>query len=267
MIDPYADHDMTGKVAVLTGGASGLGACSAEVLAAAGATVVIGDVDEAGAEQVAVRLRGEGAQVVAQRCDVSARTDVDALVDRAVEEFGRLDAMGNIAGIMNAELFVDLTEDTIDRLVAVNMKGVIFGCQAALRVMQPQGSGSIINVASAAIDYPATNVSLYAMTKAAVAMLSMELALEAGPYGVRVNTIAPGQTPTNFGRELRSNEQGEIDPDKMAGYVDRGTSMSPIGRLGEAIDQAHLVHYLASDASKFATGAIFRANGGVGIVW
>ena len=105
------------------------------------------------------------------------------------------------------------------------------------------------------------------MTKAAVAMLTMELAIEAGPHGVRVNCLAPGQTATNFGRYLRENDKGEIDPDKWAGYVERGTGLSPIGRLGEAIDQAHLVHYLASDASRFATGAIFRVNGGVGIVW
>jgi len=267
MINPFAAFDMTGKVCALTGGASGIGACSAEVLAGAGAAVVLGDVDVDGAEALASRIREAGGRAVAQRCDVTRRADLDALVDRAIADFGRLDAMGNIAGIMNADLVVDVTEDILDRVIAVNMKGVFFGCQAALRVMIPQGSGSIINISSAAIDYPATNVSVYAMTKAAVAMLTQELALEAGPHGVRVNTIAPGQTPTNFGRELRSNERGEIDPDKFAAYRHRGESLSPIGRMGEALDQAHLVHYLASDASKFATGAIFRANGGVGIVW
>lgn len=267
MIDPYADYAMAGKVAVLTGGGSGIGACSAELLAAAGAAVVLGDIDEAAAQAVADRLGADGAQVVAMRCDVSRKADLDALVDRAVAEFGRLDVMGNIAGIMNADLVVDVTEEVLDRLIAVNQKGVFFGCQAALRVMIPQGSGSIVNIASAAIDYPATNVSVYAMTKAAVAMLTMELALEVGPYGIRVNTIAPGTTPTNFGRELRSDASGNLDPEKFQAYVDRSTGMSPIGRMGEALDQARLVHYLASDASKFATGAIFRANGGVGIVW
>ena len=267
MIDPYAAYDMSGKVAVLTGGASGIGACSAELLVAAGAAVVLGDIDVDGAEALAARLRAEGGRAVAQRCNVAVKADLDALVDRAVSEFGRLDVMGNIAGIMNADLVVDVTEEILDRLIAVNLKGVFFGCQAALRVMIPQGSGSIINIASAAIDYPATNVSVYAMTKAAVAMLTQELALEAGPHGIRVNTIAPGQTPTNFGRELRSNDRGEIDPDKFAAYRERGEGMSPIGRIGEALDQGLLVHYLASDASKFSTGAIFRSNGGVGIVW
>jgi 3-oxoacyl-[acyl-carrier protein] reductase len=267
MIDAFNAFKMTDRVVVLTGGASGIGASSAHVLANAGAAVVLGDIDQAGAETVAAQIREEGGRAVAQRCDVASRADLDALVDRAVSEFGRLDAMGNIAGIMNADLVVDVTEETLDRLIAINMKGVFFGCQAALRVMIPQRSGSIINIASAAIDYPATNVSVYAMTKAAVAMLTQELALEAGPYGIRVNTIAPGQTPTNFGRELRAGADGAIDPDKFAEYRRRGESLSPIGKIGEALDQAHLVHYLASDASKFATGAIFRANGGVGIVW
>jgi 3-oxoacyl-[acyl-carrier protein] reductase len=267
MIDALEAFKMTGKVAALTGGASGIGACSAQVLANAGAAVVLGDIDEAGAEKVAAQIRDEGGRAVAVRCDVAKRADLDALVDRAVAEFGRLDVMGNIAGIMNADLVVDVTEEILDRVIAINMKGVFFGCQAALRVMIPQGSGSIINISSAAIDFPASNVSVYAMTKAAVAMLGQELALEAGPHGIRVNTIAPGQTPTNFGRELRAGADGAIDPDKFAAYRERGESMSPIGMIGEALDQAHLVHYLASDASKFATGAIFRANGGVGIVW
>jgi 3-oxoacyl-[acyl-carrier protein] reductase len=267
MIDPYQDYDLSGRVAVLTGGASGIGACSAELLAAAGAAVVVGDIDADGAEAVAGRIRDGGGRAVAQRVDVADKRDLDELVDRAVAEFGRLDVMGNIAGIMNADLAVDVTEEVLDRLIAVNQKGVFYGCQAALRVMIPQGSGSIVNVASAAIDYPASNVSVYAMTKAAVAMLTMELAIEAGPHGVRVNCLAPGTTPTNFGRELRVGATGEIDPEKFAAYVERNSALSPIGRMGEAIDQAHLVHYLASDASKFATGAIFRANGGVGIVW
>jgi 3-oxoacyl-[acyl-carrier protein] reductase len=267
VIDPFAAYDMTGKVAALTGGASGIGECSAELLAAAGAAVVLGDIDEAGAEKVAARIREAGGQALAQRCDVRRKADLDALVDRAVAEHGRLDVMGNIAGIMNAKLAIDVTEEDLDLLIAVNLKGVFYGCQAAMRVMMPQGSGSIINISSAAIDYPNSNVSLYAMTKAAVAMLTQELAIEAGPYGIRVNTLAPGQTFTNFGRELRSGADGELDPDKVKAYRERGEGMSPIGKLGEAIDQAHLVLYLASDASKFATGAIFRANGGVGIVW
>jgi 3-oxoacyl-[acyl-carrier protein] reductase len=267
MLDPFAAYDLTGRVAALTGGASGIGAASAQLLAAAGASIVLGDVDEIGAQAVADKIRADGGKAVAQRCDVTMRSDVASLVDRAISEFGRLDVMGNIAGIMNADLVVDVTEQVLDRIIAVNQKGVFFGCQEAMRVMMPQGSGSIINIASAAIDYPNANVSVYAMTKAAVAMLSMELAIEAGPYGIRVNTLAPGTTATKFGAELRAGADGQPDPAKLDAYRQRSEAMSPIDKLGEAMDQAHLILYLASDASKFATGAIFRANGGVGIVW
>ena len=93
------------------------------------------------------------------------------------------------------------------------------------------------------------------------------VAIEAGPYGIRVNTIAPGSTPTNFNAQGRKDDSGNVDPSKLQVYLDRNSEMSPIGRVGEAIDQAHLIHFLASDASKFATGATFRANGGVGLVW
>jgi 3-oxoacyl-[acyl-carrier protein] reductase len=267
MINPYKDYDLTGRVAVLTGGGSGIGACSAELLAGAGAAVVLGDIDLAAAEAVAARIRDGGGRAVAQATNVAKKADVDALVDRAVAEFGRIDVMGNIAGIMNTDLVVDVTEDILDRLIAVNQKGVFFGCQAAMRYMAPQGSGSIINVASAAIDYPNSNVSVYAMTKAAVAMLTRELAVEAGPFGVRVNAIAPGSTPTNFNRQARSDTSGNLVPELVEAHNARNRELSPIGKVGEPIDQAHLVHYLASDASKFATGATFRANGGVGLVW
>lgn len=267
MIDPYKDYDLTGRVAVLTGGGSGIGACSAELLAGAGAAVVLGDVDIDAAEKVAAKIRDEGGKAVALKTNVAVKAEVDALVDLAVSEFGRCDVMGNIAGIMNTDLVVDVTEEVLDRVIAVNQKGVFFGCQAALRVMIPQGSGSIINFASAAIDFPNSNVSVYAMTKAAVHMLTRELAIEAGPHGVRVNSIAPGSTPTNFNRQARSLASGELDTEKFNAYVEYNKQMSPLGIMGEALDQAHLVHYLASDASKFATGACFRANGGVGIVW
>ena len=267
MIDPYKDYDLTGRVAVLTGGGSGIGACSAELLAGAGAAVVLGDVDVAAAESVAAKIRDAGGRAVAQRTNVAVKAEVDALVDLGVSTFGRVDIMGNIAGIMNTDLLVDVTEDVLDRMIAVNQKGVYFGCQAAMRVMVAQGSGSIINVASAAIDYPNSNVSVYAMTKAAVAMLTRELAIEAGPYGIRVNAIAPGSTPTNFNVQARVDASGNVDQTKLEAYMARNTEMSPIGRVGEAIDQAHLIHYLASDAAKFVTGATMRANGGVGLVW
>jgi 3-oxoacyl-[acyl-carrier protein] reductase len=142
---------------------------------------------------------------------------------------------------------------------------VFFGCQAALRAMAPQRSGSIVNVASAAIDFPTAGNSVYAMTKAAVAMLTMSLAVEAGPLGVRVNAIAPGVTLTKF--TLRHLGDAEPDQERLDAQVEQYRQMSPLGLVGQADDQAQLVLHLASDASRFTTGAIFRSNGGVSIVW
>ncbi|MFZ0666905.1 MAG: glucose 1-dehydrogenase [Acidimicrobiales bacterium] len=266
-LDPYADYDLEGRVAVITGAASGIGASSAEVLAAAGCKVVLGDVDHTGLSELGERIVADGGEAVVASCDVSRRADVEALIGTAVERFGRLDVMANIAGVMNSELVGDVTEEHLDRIIGINMRGAFYGCAAAISVMTPQGSGSIINFASTAIYFPAPRTALYSMTKAAVAMLTMDLAVEVGPQNIRVNCLAPGPTPTRFGRERLLDDKGEVDPAKVEDYSKRNTALSPLGRLGEPIDQAHLVHYLASDASKFVTGAVLRANGGVGISW
>jgi 3-oxoacyl-[acyl-carrier protein] reductase len=257
---------LTGRVAVVTGAGSGIGARSAEFLAAAGAAVVIADIDATRGTEVAQRIRDGGGDAEFVATDSSRREDVEACVARAVERYGQLDVMANVAGIPGDGLVVDLTEADLDRVLAVNLKGVFFGCQAALKAMIPRGRGSIINVSSAAIDYPAPGNAAYAMTKAAVAMLTMTLAVEAGPHGIRVNTIAPGVTLTNFTMRHMIGPNG-LDRSLLDERVEQLRAMSPLGLVGEPDDQAHLVLYLASDAAKYATGAIFRANGGVGISW
>jgi 3-oxoacyl-[acyl-carrier protein] reductase len=253
--------DLTGRVAVVTGGASGIGAATAKALASAGASVVVGDIDEAGAERTAA----EASTAVAQRCDVTSKTDVDALVDRAVSEFGRLDAMCNVAGIPLDVQIAEATEEQIDRVVAVNLKGVLFGCQAALRAMTD--GGSIVNVASSGIDAPAKGYGLYAMTKAAVAMVTKTLAVEAGPSGVRVNAIAPGATITPFTTRHVYEADGTVNQAKYDAFVGYMRKLSPLGLVGEPEDQAWLILYLVSDAARYCTGAIWRANGGQTFSW
>jgi len=228
--DIHRTFSLEGRAAAVTGGASGIGRATAETLAAAGAGVVIGDLD--------------------------------ALADRAVAEFGRLDAMCNVAGIAADGLIADATEELIDRAVAVNVKGVVFGCQAALRVMTPQGSGSIVNVSSTAIDAPAPRYGVYAMTKAAVAMLTKTLALEAGRHGIRVNTIAPGATETEFTRRHLYESDGSINSAKYEAFVEQMRKISPLGMVGDPLDQAYLILYLVSDAARWCTGQTWRVNGG-----
>jgi 3-oxoacyl-[acyl-carrier protein] reductase len=265
MLDVPQLFSLADQVAVVTGGASGIGAATAEVLAAAGAAVMIGDIDGEGAARAAEKIAAEGRTAGAQRTDTGRRADVDALVSRAVSEYGRVDIMANVAGVGFARPVADTTEEDFDRLMAVNLKGVLFGCQAALDVMMPRRSGVIINVASTVIDSPAPGQALYGMTKAGVAFLSRVLAAEAGPYGIRVNVVAPGVTPTNFGAHRYAD--GRVDPDQEAAFQQIMRQTTPLGFLGEAVDQALMILFLASPAARWATGTIWRVNGGQSRPW
>ncbi len=253
---------LDGRVAVVTGGASGIGRAAAEVLAAAGARVVVGDLDAKGAEEVAAAIRADGGTAAAQAVNVASREQVDALVACAIREWGRLDVMCNVAGIPSDGPLGELGEAEFDRVVAINLKGTLFGCQAAVRAMTPRGAGSIINVASGAIDRAVPNYGLYALTKAGVAQLTQTLATEVGAAGIRVNVIAPGATLTKFTERHLRRPDGTLDPERYDGFVAAMKAMSPLGMVGDAIDQAWLILFLASDASRFCTGQIWRANGG-----
>ena len=222
------------KVAIVTGAASGIGKASAEALRTEGYEVVEADVDN---------------------CDVTDKSAVDALVDATVERYGRLDVMANIAGIMHESTVIDTTEADLDRVLAVNFKGVLFGCQAAARVMTQQRSGSIINMASTAVDMNAPTILCYSVSKVAVVQLTRTLASEVGRRNVRVNAIAPGYIETAM--TARHAED----------YREMMAKVAPLGRTGQAEDVANAVVWLASDASSFVTGQIVRVNGGVSMPW
>jgi 3-oxoacyl-[acyl-carrier protein] reductase len=259
--------DLSGRVAVLTGVASGIGKASALMLGAAGATIVGGDIDEAGARATADELESAGTKTVVQRVDVTKRADIDALVDRAQADFGRVDIMGNIAGVPHNKMVADCSDEEFERILAINLKSVFYGCQAAIRHMIPQGSGNIVNISSGAIDTPAPTLACYGMTKAAVAMLTKTLATEVGRNGIRVNAIAPGMILTNFSRHNFVDADGNVDPEKLEQYHKRAGAMAPLGRAGEAEDVARTFLYLVSDAATFVTGQIERPNGGVSMPW
>lgn len=253
------------QVAVVTGGASGIGEATAELLACAGAAVVVGDIDAEGAQRTAEKIAADGGRAVGLHADTTQRSEVYALVQRAVSEYGRLDIMANVAGVGHAKPVVDITEEDFDRLMAVNLKGVLWGCQAALEVMIPQKSGCIVNVASAVIDSPYPNQAMYGMTKAGVAFLSQVLAAEAGPHGIRVNVLAPGATPTNFGSFRYPG--GKVDPEQEKKFQQAMSGTTPLGFLGDAVDQARMVLYLVSPGARWVTGNIFRVNGGQSRPW
>lgn len=248
-----ASFRLDGRVAVVTGAASGIGKAAVERLTDAGATVVGGDVQT-----------GDG--IVAT--DVSQREHVEALVRHAVDEHGRLDAMVNVAGIMRTAAVVDLTEESLDEVMAVNLKGTLFGVQAALRAMRELGDGgAIVNTTSAAIDAPGPSYGAYAMSKAAVAMLTRTAATEAGAFGVRVNAVAPGFVETAMTGRWWTGGDGSVDEDARQGLLETVGKRSPLGITGEPDDIAWAILYLVSDASRFVTGQILRPNGGMVMPW
>src|SRR5688572_8312635 len=177
-MNALAAYDLSGRTAVITGAASGIGAETSELLAASGAAIVAADLNGDGAESTAAKIRDAGGRAVGVSADVTQRADVAALVDRAVGEFGKLDIMCNIAGAMFPGLIEDLEDDVIDKGIALNLKGVLYGTQYAIKAMKQTGGGSIVNVSSAAIDFPYPGIGVYAFTKAGVAMLTMTAAIE-----------------------------------------------------------------------------------------
>jgi 3-oxoacyl-[acyl-carrier protein] reductase len=267
MTNAVAGYDLTGQVAVLTGAGSGIGKATALTLANAGATIVGGDIDEAAVKATADEITAAGGTARAVRTDVTSRVQVDALVDGAQSEFGRVDIMGNIAGIPHNKMFMEVTDEDFERILSINLKSCVYGCQAAMRVMAPQGSGNIINISSGAIDTPAPTLACYGMTKAAVAMLTKTRACEAGPMGIRVNALAPGVIHTNFSKHNFVDEDGNEIPEKVEAYKKRFGAMAPLKRVGEAQDVADSILFLVSEGASFMTGQILRPNGGVAMPW
>ncbi len=255
--------DLDGRVAVVTGAGSGIGRASAVALARAGATVVGADVDGDAAAATAAAIGGtaRSAQV-----DVSRADEVDELIEGTSRDLGRLDVLVNNAGIMHEQLVADTTEEELDRVLGINLKGVFFGCRAAARVMAGR-DGSIVNLASAAVDMPAPKLACYGMSKAAVVQLTRTLAMELGAGGVRVNAVAPGFIITAITARHFTNPDGTVDEERKAAVTKGFGRVAPLGRVGEPEDVADVVLFLASDASRYLTGQILRPNGGMAMPW
>jgi 3-oxoacyl-[acyl-carrier protein] reductase len=259
--------DLSQRVAVVTGAGSGIGRAAARLLADAGAAVVCADIDGDAAEQTARAIAACGARSQGVRIDVSRRPEVDRLVAEAVEEHGRLDVMCNIAGDVRRTPALEVDDDEFDHILAVNLKGVLYGCQAAGRIMLQRGTGSIINMASGVIDVPGAELVSYGVSKAGVTQLSRHLALEWGPSGVRVNVVAPGFVVTGMTGRRFTAADGSVDEERRAATLTAMAKASPLGIVGQPEDVAAAVLYLASDASRFVTGQVLRPNGGVATPW
>ena len=261
MVD-FSAYALDKRVAVVTGAGSGIGRATARVLADAGARVICADVDGSAAERVAAEIDGVPAHV-----DVARREQVVDLIEGTADRHGRLDILCNVAGIIRTGLVVDVPEEDLDAVWAVNFKGTFHACQTAARLMCAQGGGAIVNTASGAVDSATPEIMSYSVSKAAVVQLTKNLAAEVGRYGVRVNAVAPGLVRTAMTARHYLLPDGSIDEAARAAAEKPLKRLSPLGMIGEPEDIAHAVHYLVSDAARFVTGQILRPNGGVAMPW
>jgi len=260
------DHDLSGRKALITGGAQGLGKKFAEHLAAAGATVVIADLQEDKGKEVAESLGG-----IFVRLDVTDDAAWEAAVAQAVREVGGLDILINNAGIEIASLFIDLDADEMRRIFDINVVGTSLGIKHAFRTMGPGGAagngGVVINIASVAATIAFPALSAYSASKSAVDRITRVAAMESGKLGlgVRVNCVNPGLVPNEMGANLA----GEVarlglfpSPEEaVAGVV----GLTPSGRLATEDEIADAVLFLASDRSKFINGVGLSVDGGMGM--
>jgi NAD(P)-dependent dehydrogenase (short-subunit alcohol dehydrogenase family) len=243
-----------GRVAVITGAAAGFGLAVATRLASEGARLVLVD-RAAGTLREAARSLHGAVGVVA---DVSREDDVDRYVRAAVQEYGRIDAFFNNAGIEGRMApMTELSVTDFDRVLAVNTRGVFLGLRAVLKVMKAQSSGAIVNTASMAGIRGAATFAPYVASKHAVVGLTRCAALEGAPHGIRVNGVAPGHIDTRMARALTA----QIDPDDPDGVFERTSARIPLGRYGTAGEVASLVVWLLSDEASYLSGATHLIDG------
>jgi NAD(P)-dependent dehydrogenase (short-subunit alcohol dehydrogenase family) len=245
---------LDGKVAIVTGGGSGIGAAMARSMAAEGATVLVSDIT--GAEE---NVAGEiGGAASAMHADVSCADDVRALIDSTVERHGRLDVLCNNAGIDgDVTPFSELTVETFEQVVAINLRGVFLGMRYALPVMLEQRGGSIINTASVAAFVGFAGSGPYCATKAGVIGLTRAAALDHSSVGVRINAICPGVVRTGI---LQALEQKA--PELFEQIVTGAKQMSASRRVAEPEEIAAAAVFLASDGASFVTGSALVVDGG-----
>jgi 2-hydroxycyclohexanecarboxyl-CoA dehydrogenase len=243
------------KIAIVTGGASGIGLAIAERLARDGAKVAIFDLDAAGAEDQAAKLRADGGAALAVRVDVSDRDQIQGAVDAVHDKFGAVTILVNNAGMEGFQSFLQISPERWDRLLAVNLTGTFHCCQIVLPDMIAAGWGRIVNISSSSTHGGQPFMAHYVASKSGVVGLTKSLALEFGPKGITVNTIPPGfiDTPMTRRNEAKGN---------LGNTVEHHAQQTPVRRAGRPEDIAAACAFLVSEEAGYITGQIIGVNGG-----
>ncbi|MGO1120690.1 SDR family NAD(P)-dependent oxidoreductase [Rhodovibrionaceae bacterium A322] len=243
-------HD--GKVAVITGAAQGIGLACAQKLFAEGASVVLSDRQEAEAARQAALLDPSGEHALSLACDVGSKADIARLMAEVDSRFGRLDILVNNAAISVPTEILDITEDELDSVLNVNLKGTFWCSQEAARIMVRQGAGAIVNLSSMQAELAIPNRVPYGISKAAINQITRLFALALATKGVRANAVGPGTILTPLTAGLGANEQA----------YRQILSRTPMGRVGQAEEVAAVVSFLASDDASYVTGQVLYPDGG-----
>lgn len=251
---------LAGKVAIVTGGGTGIGQSTALEFARAGADVIVASRTLTALEDVAKEIRALGKRSLAVEVDITNKSDIDNLVRMAVNEFGGIDILINNAGIGNfdgksGKWLIDLPEDNWDLMLDINLKGVYLCCQAVGRIMIEQKKGNMVNISSVAA-FRGGMARPYAISKAGINRLTIGLAQDLGAYNIRVNAIAPGPVEVELGVVISEDERATwTDPELL--------NRIPLGRIAKPIDVASVALFLASDASSYITGETILVDGGL----
>lgn len=254
--DIWVGERLKGKVAVITGAASGIGAATAELFAREGAVVLVADRNAAGAQATARRISPDGEQARALRVDVYEEADVQAMIRAALDAWGRIDILVNNAGVGSGMDIRSFTPDEFDRVLGINLRGPLLCCKHTLPAMLDVGRGAIVNVASISSTCGIPGQSIYGPSKGGLLQLTRQLAVEFADRHIRVNAVSPGTVETPLiGGPVH-------DPERLSDEHKWLRARHPIGRFGQPVEVAAAILFLASDEASFITGANLAVDGG-----
>jgi NAD(P)-dependent dehydrogenase (short-subunit alcohol dehydrogenase family) len=246
-------YGLGGKVCLITGGAQGIGEACARLFLEEGARVVFVDIHKEKGESLQFQLQAQGHEVLFVTSDIGNKVEVDSLISHVLESYGRIDVLISNAGIFKAAPFLDVTEADFDEVLRVNLKGAFLIGQAVARVMKTQGGGAIVHMSSVNGVLAIPEIASYNVSKGGLNQLTRAMALALADDGIRVNAVAPGTIATELANKavLTSEEARQ----KILGRT-------PMKRLGNPVEVAHVVAFLASDAASYITGEVITVDGG-----